>query len=285
MNHADPQMLAEILHHALDGIAVVDSAAGAPRVVYVNATLASLLLRPEEAVIGRPLEEFEIEAPADPNVTSAGVGLRVRLRRLDGILVECERWAVMLPEGRLALYFRPLSRAGTGALAAAVDRASGLSTPEHLHEVLRRDWSIGQRDGRPLTLMRFDVDAYREYFEVFGRSATENVLRQLGRTIGSAMRRASDVVARFGDDEFVALCVQMDQAAACAHAEVILNRIRSLAIHHPRSRSGRFLTISGGVVTATPPRDRPYEDLLAAAQAALARAKQAGGNQVVGGDL
>ena len=285
MNHADPHMLAEILHHALDGIAVVDSAAGAPRVVYVNATLAALLLRPEEAVLGRPLDEFEIEAPADPNVTSAGVGLRVRLRRLDGMLVECERWAVMLPEGRLALYFRPLSRAGTGALAAAVDRASGLSTPEHLHEVLRRDWSIGQRDGRPLTLMRFDVDAYREYFEVFGRSATENVLRQLGRTIGSAMRRASDVVARFGDDEFVALCVQMDQAAAFAHAEVILNRIRSLAIHHPRSRSGRFLTISGGVVTATPPRDRPYEDLLAAAQAALARAKQAGGNRVVGGDL
>jgi len=285
MNHADPQMLAEILHHALDGIAVVDGAAGAPRVIYVNATLAALLLRPEEAVLGRPLDEFEIEAPADPNVTSAGVGLRVRLRRLDGLLVDCERWAVMLPEGRLALYFRPLSRAGTGALAAAVDRSSGLSTPEHLHEVLRRDWSIGQRDGRPLTLMRFDVDAYREYFEVFGRSATENVLRQLGRTIGSAMRRASDVVARFGDDEFVALCVQMDQASACAHAEVILNRIRSLAIHHPRSRSGRFLTISGGVVTATPPRDRPYEDLLAAAQAALARAKQAGGNRVVGGDL
>jgi diguanylate cyclase (GGDEF)-like protein len=285
MNHADPQMLAEILHHALDGIAVVDGAGGAPRVVYVNATLAALLLRPEEAVLGHPLDEFEIEAPADPNVTSAGIGLRVRLRRLDGMLVECERWAVMLPEGRLALYFRPLSRAGTGALVAAVDRSSGLSTPEHLHEVLRRDWSIGQRDGRALTLIRFDVDAYREYFEVFGRGATENVLRQLGRTIGSAMRRASDVVARFGDDEFVALCVQMDQAAARAHAEVILNRIRSLAIHHPRSRSGRFLTVSGGVVTATPPRDRPYEDLLAAAQAALARAKQAGGNQVVGGDL
>ena len=132
------------------------------------------------------------------------------------MLVECERWAVMLPGGRLALYFRPLPRAGTGALAAAVDRSSGLSTPEHLHEVLRRDWSIGQRDGRPLTLMHFDVDAYREYFEVFGRGATDNVLRQLGRTIGSAMRRASDVVARFGDDEFVALCVQMDPGGACA---------------------------------------------------------------------
>jgi diguanylate cyclase (GGDEF)-like protein len=285
MNHADPHLLTEILHHALDGIAVVDGSGGAPRVIYANATLAALLHRPEEAVLGHPLEEFEIEAPADPSVTGAGVGLRVRLRRLDGSLVECERWAVMLPEGRLALYYRPMSRAGTGAIAAAVDRSSGLSTPEHLHEVLRRDWSIGQRDGRAVTLMRFDVDAYREYIEVFGRGATENVLRQLGRTIGSAMRRTSDVIARFSDDEFIALCVQMDQTAACAHAELILNRIRSLAIHHPRSRSGRFLTVSGGVVTTTPPRNRPCEDLFAAAQEALSRAKQAGGNCVVGGEL
>jgi diguanylate cyclase (GGDEF)-like protein len=283
MTGSDPELLSEVLHHALDGIAVVDGAGGAPRLLYVNATLTGLLRRPEETLVGRPLEEIEIEAPADPNITSAGVGLRVRLRRIDGTLVECERWAVMLQDGRLALYFRPLSRGGSGVLAAAVDRTSGLSTPEHLHEVLRRDWSIGQRDGRALTLMRFDVDAYRDYHEVFGRVATENMLRQLGRTIGSAMRRTSDVVARFGDDEFIALGVLMEQRSACEYAEVILNRIRALAIHHPRSRIGRFLTVSAGVVSAVPPRDRGCEALLEAAQAALRSAKEEGGNRVVAG--
>jgi diguanylate cyclase (GGDEF)-like protein len=285
MNVADPDMLAEVLHHALDGVAVVDGSAGAPRLVYVNATLAGLLRRPEESLFGRPLEEIEIEATGDPNVTNAGVGVHVRLRRVDGSLLECERWAVMLPGGRLALYFRPLNRGGGGALAAAVDRSSGLTTPEHLHEVLRRDWSIGQRDGRALTLMRFDVDAYRDYHEVFGRVATENMVRQLGRTIGSAMRRTSDVVARFGDDEFVALGVAMEQSAACAHAEVILGRVRALAIHHPRSRVGRFVTMSAGVVSAVPPRDRGCEALLDAAQRALATAKHAGGNRVAGAEL
>jgi diguanylate cyclase (GGDEF)-like protein len=285
MIDADPQLLSEVLHHALDGIAVVDGAGGAPRLVYVNETLAGLLRRPQETLTGRPLEEIEIEAPADPNVTSAGVGLRVRLKRIDGTLVECERWAVSLQDGRLALYFRPLPRGGNGALAAAVDRTSGLSTPEHLHEVLRRDWSIGQRDGRTLTLMRFDVDAYRDYQEVFGRVATENMLRQLGRTIGSAMRRTSDVVARFGDDEFIALGVAMEPGSACEYAEVILGRIRALAIHHPRSRIGRFVTVSAGVATAVPPRDRGCEALLEAAQRALTRAKAAGGNRVQGGEL
>ena len=284
MSTPDPHLLAEVLRHALDGVAVVEDA-GTPRLIYANATLSALLRRPEEWLEGRPLEEIEAEAPADPNATSAGVGLRVRLRRSDAVMVECERWAVLLPDGRLALHYRPVPRSAPGALAAAVDRSSGLSTPEHLLEVLRRDWSIAQRDGRSLTIMRFDLDAYRDYHDVFGRGATENVLRQVGRTIASAMRRASDVIARVGDDEYLVLGVSMDRDAAFQHAENILERIRALAIHHPRSRTSRFMTASGGVVTAIPPRDGHCEAILEASQKALAEAKKAGGNRVVQGEL
>jgi diguanylate cyclase (GGDEF)-like protein len=188
----------------------------------------------------------------------------------------------MLQDARLALYYRPQQRAVAGA---ATDRTSGLATSEHLLETLRRDWSIGQRDGRSLTLLKFDVDACRDYHEVFGRVATENILRQVGRTIASAMRRTSDVVARFGDDEFVALGVSMDPRSACAYAETILGRIRSLAIHHPRSRTGRFMTVSVGVVSTVPRRDRDCEVMLEAAQRALVRAKEAGGNRAEGGEI
>lgn len=287
MNALEPSLLAEVLHHALDGLAVVEGSDGPPRILYGNATLANLLRRPEEWLGGRALDEVEVEAeaPADPNVTSVGIGLRVRLRRIDGTLVECERWAVLLSDGRLALHYRPLARSAPGVLAAAVDRSSGLSTPEHLLEVLRRDWSIGQRDARTLTLIRLDLDAYREYHEVFGRGATDNVVRQVGRTIASAMRRASDVVAKIGDDEFLVLGVSMERVAAVQHAEKILSRIRALAIHHPRSRTGRYMTASVGVVTAVPPREHPCEKLLEAAAAAMAEAKKAGGNLVIEGSI
>jgi diguanylate cyclase (GGDEF)-like protein len=253
--------------------------------VYVNATLAALLRRPEDWPPGRLLDEIEIEAPADPNGTSIGVGQRVRLRRSDGSTVECERWALLLPDARLALHYRPLPRSAPGVLAAAVDRSSGLSTPEHLMDVLRRDWSIAQRDGRSLTLMRVDVDGCRDYLEVFGRSATENVLRQVGRTIASAMRRTSDVVARFANDEFLLLGVSMEDARAREHAEHIAGRVRALAIHHPRSRTGRYLTVSIGVVTAVASRTADCEVLLTAVQRALAEAKELGGNRVVAGRL
>jgi diguanylate cyclase (GGDEF)-like protein len=191
----------------------------------------------------------------------------------------------MLADAKMALHYRPLPRSAPGALAAAVDRSSGLSSPEHLLEVLRRDWSIAQRDGRTLTVMRIDVDGCRDYHEVFGRSATDNMLRQVGRTVASAMRRTSDIVARLADDEFLLLGVSMEEGRAREHAENIAGRIRALAIHHPRSRTGRYLTVSVGVVTVVPPRDRPCEALLEAAQRALSGAKDRGGSCVVAGEL
>jgi len=285
MTAPDASLLAEVLRHALDGVVVVAGGGDAPRVVYANATLAGLLRRPEEWLPGRMLDEIEIEAPADPNATGIGIGQRVRLRRADGTTVECERWALLLPDARLALHYRPVPRSAPGVLAAAIDRSSGLCTPEHLMEVLRRDWSVAQRDGRRLTLMRIDVDACRDYLEVFGRGTTENVMRQVGRTIAAAMRRASDVVARISDDEFGVLGLSMEEGPAVEHARQIVRRVRSLAILHPRSTTGRYLTVSAGVVTGVASRSRGCEALLEAAQRALAEAKAQGGNRAVAGTL
>lgn len=277
-------LLEEVLRHALDGVAVVESREGALRVFYANATLAGLLRRPEEWFAGRPIEEVEVEAPADPTATATGVGLRVRLKRVDGSFIDCERWAIMLTGGRLALYYRPLPRTAPGALAAALERSSGLSTEEQLLELLARDWSIGQRDGRTVTLMRFEIDAWADYCEVFGRSAGDNVLRQLGRTIATVTKRASDVVARTGNNGFLVLGVAMEAGAAFGFAEQIVSRIRSLAIHHPRSTTGRFMTVSAGVATLAPPRDRGHDALLDAARDALERAQRQGGNCAVRGE-
>lgn len=285
MTSSDPVLLAEVLRHALDGVAVVEAGNGAPRIVYANATLGGLLRRPEEWPVGHTLEEIEIEAPADPNATTVGIGQRVRLRRADGTTVECERWAMLLADGKMALHYRPLPRSAPGALAAAVDRSSGLSTPEHLLEVLRRDWSIAQRDGRTITVMHIDVDGCRDYHDVFGRGATDNMLRQVGRTIASSMRRTSDIVAHFANDEFLVLGVSMEEARAREHAEHIAGRVRALAIHHPRSRTGRYLSVCVGVVTVVPPGDRPMEVLLEAAKRAVRQAKELGGNRVVPGGL
>jgi diguanylate cyclase (GGDEF)-like protein len=282
----DAKLLADALRHALDGVAVIEYGDdGVTRLAYGNATLAGLLRRPEEWLAGRTLAEIEIEATGDPTLTNAGVGVRIRLKRVDGATVDCERWVVMLSDARIAVYYRPLPKSAPGVLAAALERSSGLSTEEHLLDLLNRDWSIGQRDGRNVTLMRFEVDTWSEYQEIFGRSASENVLRQVGRTIASITKRTSDVVAKCGNGEFMVLGVAMDADAACGFAQQIVERIRLLSIHHPRSASGRFLSVSAGVVTVSPPREQGCSTLLDAARRALALARARGGNGVVQGAL
>jgi len=282
---SDAQLLGEVLRHALDGIAVVESRDGLTLVTYGNATLAALLRRSEDWVAGRRLEDVEVEAPADPNLTATGVGSRVRLKRVDGTLVDCERWAVMLTGGRVALYYRPVPRSSPGVLAAALERSSGISTEEQLLEMLARDWSIGQRDGRTVTLMHFEIDSWAEYQEIFGRSASDNVLRQVGRTIASVMKRASDVVARSGQGGFLVLGVSMEADAALSFADQIASRIRSLSIHHPRSGTGKFLTVSAGAVTAQPPRGASHAALLEASRVAVGQARSNGGNCAVRGEI
>jgi diguanylate cyclase (GGDEF)-like protein len=282
---ADASLLEEVLRHALDGIAVVESRSGVTHVLYGNATLAALLRRSDDWLADRRLDEIEVEAPADPNLTASGIGSRVRLKRVDGTLLDCERWAVMLSGTRIALYYRPVPRHSPGVLAAALERSSGLSTEEQLLEMLGRDWSIGQRDGRCVTLMHFEIDSWAEYHEVFGRSASDNLLRQVGRTIASIMKRASDVVARTGHGGFLVLGVAMQPEAAHGFADQIVARIRSLAIHHPRSTTGRFLTVSAGVVTAQPPRGVGHGAIVAASQVAVEAATAAGGNRAVRGDV
>lgn len=281
----DPELLAEVLRHAPDGVAILGTGPAPQTIAYWNSTLAALLRRQEEWLEGRTVEEIEAEAPVDPTTTATGVGLRVRLKRADGSQLECERWAVMLPQGRVVLYYRPVPRKASGALAAALDRTSALSTPQQLLDVLRRDWSIGQRDGRTLTLMQFEVDALKEYQDVFGRGAGENVVRQVGRTLSAAMKRASDLVVRRGDDTFLVLGIGMPAGQAASYAGQIIERVRSLSIHHPRSPTGRYLTVSAGVVTATPARELGSEALLHATEQALRQAQAGGGNRVAQGSV
>lgn len=285
MSVMDNDLLVEVLRHAPDAVAVVEGTEAGGRIVYANATLALLLQRPDEWPLGRNLGEIETNGSCGAaKVASAPVSLACA----DGTRVGCERFESQLTGDRRVVFYRPMPKLAfeaSQALPSLSGNSTGLATREHLMEVLRRDWSLAQRDSGRITVMRFDLDAFRSYIEIFGRMAADNVLRQVGKTIGSAMRRASDVVARFDDDEFVVLGIAMEPPAAALHAEQILARVRALAVHHPRSPTGRYLTMSCGIVTGVPSRGSDCESILEAAARALIKAKADGGNRVVGGEL
>lgn len=279
MSSIGDKVLVEALHHALDGAAVIDPGQEGLPVLYVNSTLAALLDREEKDTAGLEMGDLETGSLTADTLTSASAATRVRLKAGGASEVPCERTVVALSDDKLAVFYRPVPRATAGAAQSAFERSTGMSTPEHLLEVLRRDWSIAKRDGRTITVMRFNVDFFLAYSEVFGRGAADAALRQVARTIASAMRRKSDVVARVGDDEFMVLAVSMQPENALQYADAILQRIRALSIHHPRSPAGRFLTASAGVATISPPRKMDCETVLEVTKEAMAEAKSLGGNR------
>ncbi len=160
------------------------------------------------------------------------------------------------------------------------DRLTGLRHIEYFHELYRRDFAIAQREGRALTVFLCDIDALGLYNETFGRQAGDSVIRRVGRALSSALRRASDLVARVDGGRFVGFSVGMDAVQVRRHGETLAARVRELHMHHPHSPVARIVTVSVGAGHLVPSPESTPEQLLKSAQRALDLAREAGRNRV-----
>lgn len=158
------------------------------------------------------------------------------------------------------------------------DRLTGLKSRVFFDNLLNREWAICQREQRSVTMFLFDLDFFDIYNETFGRKAGDSCLRMVARAIRGSFRRGGDVVARYEGQRFGCFASGMEAGPAVIFAGEICKRVRDLSIHHPRSPGGRYVTASCGVATMTPDHGADLNELLFACDAALSRAKAAGGN-------
>jgi hemerythrin len=142
------------------------------------------------------------------------------------------------------------------------DRLTGLRHIDLFHEFFRRDFAIAQREGRPLALFVFDIDALGVYNDTFGRLAGDTVIRRVGRALLTGLRRASDLVSRVEGGRFIGLAAGLDAERAGAHAAGLATRVRELHLHHPRSPIGKVVTVSTGYTQSTPGPDETPETML-----------------------
>ena len=154
------------------------------------------------------------------------------------------------------------------------DRLSGLCSRAYFEQLLHRDWLIGLREGRPLTLLAFDIDELASYNETYGRAAGDACIRRVAGVIGASFRRGSDLVARWQGGCLVALVRNSDADLVPAFASAVAQKVLDQHIHHPRARREKFICVSVGAATVTPTEKRTPERLLHAALGALQKAKQ-----------
>ena len=166
---------------------------------------------------------------------------------------------------------------------ALTDELTGLANRRHINERFRKEWARAARYQRPISVVLLDVDHFKAVNDSCGHDAGDAVLRGVSRTAAAALR-ASDLLGRWGGEEFLALLPETEAAGARGVAERVLAEVAALREYH----ADRVLavTVSAGVATWTPPGGGPdgsdAEALLKRADEALYRAKAAGRNRVEG---
>jgi diguanylate cyclase (GGDEF)-like protein len=154
--------------------------------------------------------------------------------------------------------------------SSSMDPLTGLANRRHFDACLAAELKRARRQGSPLSLLLIDVDHLKEINDKGGHSGGDAALRTVADAI-FASRRATDVAARWGGDEFMLLAPGTNAAGGL----VMADRIREVLRRAPHGPGVSLPTVSIGVADAANDGLTPGA-LCAAADAALYEAKSAG---------
>lgn len=156
------------------------------------------------------------------------------------------------------------------------DGLTGLSN----RRAFEREWPLlvqrAAERGEALSLLMIDVDFFKQFNDRMGHLAGDQCLRRVATLLARAAS-LSDLVSRYGGEEFAALLAGAGAAEAGLYAGRVMEAVEHLAEPHPASPFGR-LTISIGLATLA--SGEAAERLLQRADDALYEAKRAGRNQI-----
>ncbi|MBN1335509.1 MAG: GGDEF domain-containing protein [Deltaproteobacteria bacterium] len=160
----------------------------------------------------------------------------------------------------------------------SVDPLTGLHNRAWLDRTLDRVAARQAETGSPFSILFLDVDRFRRLNRRFGHLIGDSVLQQVALVVVEALR-PSELVARYGGDEFVVLLPGLD----ADEARSVADRVRTSVKEAPPIQTPKGLlppvTVSVGVASAS--AEQQPSEVLAAADAALFRAKARGRNRVV----
>ena len=164
---------------------------------------------------------------------------------------------------------------------ARVDTLTGLAGRREFNRALELEWQRGIRSKLPLSLVMLDIDFFKRFNDLHGHLEGDACLRAVANALAESAGRASDLMCRFGGEEFVAVLPDTNAEAAAVVAERCLQAVRDLGIAHGGGHP--IVTVSAGAATAVPAGDGVLGTLLDRADRALFEAKRGGRDQVVSG--
>ena len=163
------------------------------------------------------------------------------------------------------------------------DGLTGVPNRRMFNTVLEKEWASAQRTKTPLSLVLLDIDYFKQYNDRYGHLQGDECLKRVGQVLDAAGKRARDLFARFGGEEFVLIMPETDPDAALLVAERLRNLILQDKVLHEDSPVDQILTISLGVSTIVPSHGDCSARFLKTVDQQLYRAKNEGRNRVAVG--
>lgn len=159
------------------------------------------------------------------------------------------------------------------------DSLTGLLNHAAIHEAVERQLAQAGRHRRTFAVAIIDIDHFKRVNDSHGHPVGDQVLKSLSRLLHQRLRR-SDVIGRYGGEEFVILFDEADAVLAAS----VLNKIRELFGTMPHASGSGDFTVQFSAGIADFPRFTTTEALIKAADQALYLAKAEGRNRIIVGE-
>jgi diguanylate cyclase (GGDEF)-like protein/putative nucleotidyltransferase with HDIG domain len=156
---------------------------------------------------------------------------------------------------------------------AITDGLTGVKTHRYLMETLSQEWKRSTRANRPFSLVLMDLDRFKFVNDFYGHLEGDVVLQRVGHILEQNCRR-SDVVARYGGDEFVILMPE----TSVEQARQLASKLRGWIASDPLLRD-KNITASFGIA-GFPVHGSTPQELIQVADSSMYLSKHQGGNSV-----
>lgn len=162
---------------------------------------------------------------------------------------------------------------------AITDELTGAYNRRFLDEAMPGHLERARNSGSPLAVVMVDLDFFRDINEQYGHETGDRCIVEVVRVFNRVLRK-SDILARFGGDEFTVLMPDVPPAGAMETAEQVRAEVASIDILKTLPGTVRGITLSMGVA-AFPDHGGDAPTLKQAADRALYHAKESGRNRAV----
>ncbi len=165
------------------------------------------------------------------------------------------------------------------------DGLTKIANRRHFERFLTNEWNRAVRSKTEISMILLDIDHFKLFNDTYGHQSGDECLQKVAAVLAKTLNRPTDLVARFGGEEFALVLGNTNAAGAFSIAGQIMENVKHLKIPHAASKTFEDLTISLGVATTIPTFEMNASDLIERADKALYRAKGNGRNQIYAFDF